>query len=448
MPLSPGSDKLSPADVPPAAGPGSGARLHGWRHPSLLAAAGLSVGAGFAQFSASTALPDIAAAFGQAAEDGSLAARAGLPVTVLGTGLAVIRLASLAAAPLTGLADRRGRRSVLLASAVAGLAVTVVAAASVGFWMFVALFAVARPLHTTTNNLAQVIAGETTTTQHRAQAMALITAGYGLGAGLSGLARAVLGEGRGFRPLFLLAAVPLLAIALYQRVLEEPARFQRVRAARGRVRSLLRHPSAEVRRRLALLSAAAFALTLITGPGNSFVFLYGESFLSMSRGQTAGILLAAGPVGLVGLVAGRALADRLGRVPSALATQLVITAAAVLTYSGGPELLVGGYLLTILSAAATAPAVGAMATELFPTSVRATVTGVLAAVGVVGAVAGLVLFGWLADELGGFGLAAGALAVPVAALTLLYLGLPETRGLELEESAPEDLSPLPQPPAA
>lgn len=437
MPPSSGSDKLTRAAAAPAGG-GPRARLHGWRHPSLLAAAGLSIGAGFAQFSASTALPDIAAAFGEDGAEGSLAAEAGLPVTVLGLGLAIIRLASLAAAPLTGLADRRGRRTILLGSAVAGLAITVVAAASISFWMFVGLFALARPLHTTTNNLAQVIAGETTATGQRAQAMALITAGYGLGAGLSALARAVLGDDVGFRPLFLLAVVPLLAVGVYHRTLEEPERFERVRAVRGRLRSLVRHPSPELRRRLALMSVTTFALTLITGPGNSFIFLYGERFLEMSRGDTAAVVLAAGPVGLVGLLAGRALADRVGRVPSATFTQLAIVGAAVVTYSGGPALLVVGYLLTIFFAAATAPAVGAMATELFPTSVRATVTGLLAGVGVIGAVAGLVLFGVLADALGSFGFAAGAVAVPVGAMTLLYLRLPETRGLELEQSAPEE----------
>jgi hypothetical protein len=43
----------------------------------------------------------------------------------------------------------------------------------------------------------------------------------------------------------------------------------------------------------------------------------------------------------------------------------------------------------------------------------------------------------LADVFGAFPPAAVAVALPAAALALLYALLPETRGLELEESAPE-----------
>lgn len=50
---------------------------------------------------------------------------------------------------------------------------------------------------------------------------------------------------------------------------------------------------------------------------------------------------------------------------------------------------------------------------------------------------GLSLFGFLADSLGNFGVAATLLAVPVALLTTLYLLLPETAGMELDDSAPE-----------
>jgi outer membrane lipoprotein SlyB len=58
----------------------------------------------------------------------------------------------------------------------------------------------------------------------------------------------------------------------------------------------------------------------------------------------------------------------------------------------------------------------------------------LTAAGVIGAVGGLALFGFLADALGRFGTAAVALAAPIILLSMLYLLLPETRGVELDST--------------
>jgi putative MFS transporter len=100
--------------------------------------------------------------------------------------------------------------------------------------------------------------------------------------------------------------------------------------------------------------------------------------------------------------------------------------------------VVAGYLLGILAASAYGPSFGALSAELFPTSVRATVAGWLFGVaGVVGAVTGLVAFGRLADVLASFGGAAVLVAAPVVLASLLFARLPETRGRELEQTAPE-----------
>jgi putative MFS transporter len=99
--------------------------------------------------------------------------------------------------------------------------------------------------------------------------------------------------------------------------------------------------------------------------------------------------------------------------------------------------VVGGYLLVIVAGAAYAPSVGALGAELFPTSVRSTVAGWVTAAGVLGAVIGLVAFGRLADALDSFAAAAALVCAPVVAVSLLFALLPETRGLELEQSAPE-----------
>jgi hypothetical protein len=64
--------------------------------------------AGFALFSPSAALGDVAEQFGHLGEGGTIAEQAGLPGSVLGGGLAVIRLSGLLALPF-GSTGRSGR---------------------------------------------------------------------------------------------------------------------------------------------------------------------------------------------------------------------------------------------------------------------------------------------------------------------------------------------------
>jgi hypothetical protein len=99
-----GASGPSPPGDPGADPSSSQVRLHGWRHPAIVAVAAATVAAGFAQFGATTALGDVARAFGAAGEGTSVVAKVGLSGTTLGVGLAVVRLASLASLPLTATA--------------------------------------------------------------------------------------------------------------------------------------------------------------------------------------------------------------------------------------------------------------------------------------------------------------------------------------------------------
>jgi MFS family permease len=435
----------SPPGDPGADASSSGRRirLHGWRHPAILAVAAATVAAGFAQFGATTALGDVARAFGETRDGTSVVARVGLSGTTLGIGLAIVRLASLASLPLSALADRHGRRRMLLGCVTGGLAVTALAALSPGYWWFVALFAIGRPMLSATNAIAVVVAAEETETRDRAKAIALMTAGYGVGAGLTALVRGVAGDGLGFRGLFALALVPLAAVPLLARRLEEPDRYQRLRAvedpelvaARPAVLGRIR---ADLRPRLWLLAVLAFAIAFVTGPMNTFLFVYAENALGMSRTSTAAmVVLGAAPIGLAGLLLGRWAADRLGRRVTAAGAQALVALAGMLTYSGSRAAVTAGYLLAVLFASAYAPSIGALGSELFPTSVRATAAGWLVASGVLGAVAGLVAFGLLTDALDSFASAAVLICAPVVVTSLLFARLPETRGMELEQSAPD-----------
>jgi MFS family permease len=432
---------LDPSAGGPSAGPDRRLRLHGWHDPAILATGALAAAAGFAQFGATSALADVARSFGKPSPTGSsVAAEVGLSFTVLGVGLGTIRLAALGSLPLAALADRVGRRRVMLGCTALGLAVTALAALSPGYWWFVALFALGRPLLAGTNAISGVIAAEETRSRDRARAIALVTAAWGGGTGLIAVVRGVAGSALSWRGLFLLTLIPLAALPLLSRRLEEPARFERVRdqsgGAPGPGRLLGRAP-AVLRRRLWLICLLITMLGLVTGPANALVFVYSESVLGFPRLATAAMVVAAGILGLGGLVVGRWAADHLGRRVTAGTAQAVIALAAMLTYSGSPAAAIGGYLLAVAAASVFAPAIGALAAELFRTGIRATVAGWMSVGGVLGAVGGLVLFGVLVTSLNDFLIAAAVVALPVLAVSPLYARFPETQGMELEESAPD-----------
>jgi len=396
-----------------------------------LAVAFVAMASGFGQFGAVAALGDVAKAFGHLSHGATLADQAGLSGTVLGAGLAVIRLASLGGLFVTGLADHFGRRELLLWTCAVGLLLTVCAAASPGYWWFVAIFALGRPLLTATNSVSQVSAAELTGSTDRAKAVALVVAGYGVGAGVLAIAHS-LGEGTlGFRGLFALVAVPLVALPLVARRVVETDRFVHVpREARRPVFAPVPRP---YRRRLVTVAALTFAISVMTGPANSFVFFYAENVRHLSGALTAAMVVAAGFTGLAGLLAGRWLADHWGRRPTVALSMGLIAACGILTYSSSDAALFVGYGLGVFSGSIFAPAGGSLANEVFPTSVRASMAGWYVAAGVFGAVVGLLVFGAVADIGNRFSVAAVVTFLPALPFAAVLLLLPETKGTEPEQ---------------
>ncbi len=408
-------------------------RLHHWSDPAIIAVGLIALASGFGQFSVVSALGDVSSQLGHTAPGATIADKIGLSGTSLGAGLAVIRAASLASLPLIGWADRRGRRPVILRVTAIGLLLTILAAASPGYWWFVVVFAFGRPLLSATNALAEVMGAEETGARDRAAAVALVTAGYAVGAGASAVLHSLAAGALGFRGLFALAVVPLGLVAVVARRVEEPSRFTVAEVAATRPTPVLGAVGPRFRRRVVTLCLIAFALSVITGPANSFVFLFAQDVVHQPGYQTASMVIVAGAAGLGGLLAGRWAADRVGRRPTAAVAMVAIAASSTLLYSGTRAALLVGYVLAVLCGGVIAPAVGSLLVELFPTPVRASATGWWVAAGVVGAVVGLVVFGEVADVGERFAVAADIVFLPTAAAGGLFWLLPETKGHEPEE---------------
>ena len=409
-----------------------------WLAGPIVAAALLAMFAGAAQFGFTAIAADVAAEFGEPVPgdaDDPLA-QVGLALTTMGIGFSIVRLASLASLPAAGLADRFGRRRTLLACASLGLTATALAGAAPTFWVLVAFLAISRPLLTSTDVVAAVIAAEETGSSGRSSAIALIGGAYAVGSGFISVVRGLIDPFVGFRGVLALVLVPLLLVPFVARRVTEPPRYAQL-AAGGVVRRRLGAVPVGYRGRLGFLCVITFGVGLVIGPGWTFLFVYGEGVLGASPLGMSAVVLAAGPMGLLGLVLGRWAADHLGRRGAAAGTMAVAAAAAVFAYSAGFPALVTGYLVSITAMAAYTPSGGALDAEVFPTSVRATAAGWLAASGVLGSVAGLVTFGVIIDVAGSFAPAALAVCGPPALLATLYAWLPETRGRDLEQTAPE-----------
>ncbi len=409
-----------------------------WLTPPILAAALLAMFAGAAQFGFTAIAADVAAEFGQPMPEDpdDPLAQVGLALTTLGIGFAIVRLAALASLPASALADRFGRRRTLVAFAGLGLLATALAGAAPTFWVLVALLAVSRPLLTGTNAVAAVVAAEETDSGARTAAIAVVGGAYAVGSGVISVVRGLVDPLVGFRGVLALVVVPLLLLPLVARRVSEPPRYARVRSA-GVARRRLGAVPRGYRRRLGLLCVITVGVGLIIGPTWTYLFVYGEGVLGVEPLGMGALVLAAGPTGLAGLLLGRWAADTLGRRVVAAATMVLGAAAAVLAYSAQTPSLVVGYLGSIVAMSAYTPSGGALDAEVFPTSVRATAAGWLAASSVLGSVVGLVAFGLLIDAAGSFAPAALAVCGPAGLLAVLYAWLPETRGRELEQTAPE-----------
>ena len=410
--------------------------LHSWRDRAVLGVVLAAVAAGFGQFGVVAALGDVAREFGRVTQGATVADEAGLSATVLGAGLAVIRLSSLLALPLTGLADRLGRRTMLLVTITVGLTITVASAASPSYWWFVVVFALGRPFLSATTALAQVVAAEQTSSRDRATAVALVAAGYGVGAGCTAIVHSLASSSLGFRGVVGLAVVPLLLVPLVARWVTEPDRYEVAEAARDHPMPVIGAVGRRFRGRLAIVVLLAFAVSVITGPANTFVFLYAQNVQHLSGGDTAAMVVGSGIAGLGGLLVGRWSADHIGRRPTGALGMVGVAVSATVAYSGGPVALVVGYVLGVLAGSVLAPAGGALLNELFPTGVRASVSGWWLVSGVLGASVGLVVFGAVADAGNRFGLAAVLTFLPTALAAGLFWCVPETRGLEPEELWP------------
>ncbi|QXC63143.1 MFS transporter [Aquihabitans sp. G128] len=355
-----------------------------------------------------------------------------------GTTLAAVRVGVLLSLVLMGLADRHGRKRLLVWSAVGGATAAALGALAPNLWVLGTTQTFSRAFSTAMGLLIAVVAAEEMPAGGRAYAVSVLAMTGALGAGVAVMLQSLAGLAvPAWRVIYV---VPLLVLPWFLRVgdrLPESRRFARPHA---------RARFAGHRARLALLCGTAFFGLLFYAPNTQFQ----NDFLRTEHGFsapmiTAFTLLTGTPAG-IGVVVGGRLADTHGRRLVGVVGTLGGAGLMALGYQlGGPALWVVGVVGSII-AALTVPALAVYGPELFPTGLRAKANGVISLAGVAGSAVGLVLGGRLADHFGRYGPAIALLGLgPVVVVGLVVAFYPETAHLELEELNPEDV-PLPLPP--
>ena len=367
---------------------------------------------------------------------------------------AAVELSALPALGALAIADRRGRRSVLL-WATGGAVLSSEVGALVPSVAWLALTQVlAGALVAAAGIAAVVMAVEEVPEGCRAWSVGVLGMAGGLGAGVPLALLPLAGTGPGgWRWLYALSLLCLPVVARSARHLPESRRWVPAEpwrppptvAGRGSRRSGLAQLglAGSHGRTLALVCAGAALFALFAVPALQFE----TQFLREQRHYSAFAISVleqlSGTLGGLGVLAGGRLADTRGRRPVGIVCVAGATASTLATYLTHAWLMWASATVSQFFLYATAPVIGVYGAELFATKARARSAGLVTAASSAGAVAGLLSMGWLAARMGNLtpGLALLA-AGPVGLVLLLVFAFPESAGASLEDLAGAVTGPL------
>jgi MFS family permease len=361
----------------------------------------------------------------------------------LGVALAVARAGVLVSLVAIALADRWGRRRLILLGIVGACAANLLTAFSPTFEVFTGAQLLNRALVNTVLIVAGIAAVEDAPEGARAFATGRYALALGAGFGLAVvlLPFADLGD-YGWRISFGLSAALVFLLPLIAPHLKETTRYVRVAdrtERRGRVRELFDRAYGA---RFLLLGLAAFLTNVFSAPSSQLTNRYLTHAHDFSHADVALFrAVTAGVPGLVGVLLASRLAESRGRRPVTIVGLLVATGFQAAFYlADGALLLWITPMVAIVAAACAGLALGTLDAELFPTEVRGTSSGFLLVSGVAGSAVGLVLATQLEEVAGGLGPAIALCGIAsLLAAVFVVPRLPETADRRLDDVSPSEV---------
>lgn len=280
------------------------------------------------------------------------------------------------------------------------------------------------------------LVSETWPEQHRGKALGIMQSCWAIGYGLAAIVVAIVLPTLGWRAVFFVGIIPALFTLWIRRSVKEPEMWLKSQGA-----SVASGASGARRAkfplRIAMFLTAMNAATMFAWWGLN---LWVPAYLSLPSTQggiglsttTMSLFIVAMQVGMwLGYVTFGFISDALGRRPTYI-SYLLIAAFLVWYYGFAREpwilLLLGPFVAFFGTGYFSG--FGAVASELFPTSIRATALGVTYNSGrLLSAIAPFIV-GTMAQNRG-FGAAFTLTAVAFIIAAALWLGIPETRGRKM-----------------
>ncbi len=349
-----------------------------------------------------------------------------------GLALASVRLGILLSFGLVALADRRGRRLIMLFTLIAAPIACAFGALAPNLAVLAVTQLVGRPLAICMGILVGIMAAEEMPRSSRAYAVSVLALATGFGAGLCVMALPLAGLGvRAWRLMYVLPLAFLVLVPAVRRHLPESRRFL---APHAEHQTLSGH-----RRRFALLALSGMLLNLLVAPASGFQNRFLRRVRGFSAARISLFTLATNTPGGIGVLVGGRLADTRGRRRVYAVAIVGGTLATVAQFSVAGWPMWAMSLTGAIVGGAGVPAFGAYSSELFPTGLRGKANGGISVFQLAGSSIGLVIVGYLLDQSWSYGsvmalVAVGPLVVAVMVLTLY----PETAHRELEDINPED----------
>jgi len=302
----------------------------------------------------------------------------GIPEDQIAGVTAVVRIGALLAFGISVLADRFGRRRLLLLTILGFTACTFGTGFVQNEEQFVAMQLLARMFITGETMLAVVVLSEELATKDRGWGIGLLGAlgalGHGLAAGVFAFVDVM---PFGWRSLYLIGVVPLLFLAYFRRRLPETRRFEEHRKLQtGSGLSAGLRPIVQLARmypgRVAMLAAALVPFDFVVGTAYTFMPKTLQEVHGYSPGGVTALFLIGGGLGILGNVVAGQAGDRFGRKPVVVTAMLVNLASILAFYNTSGYATPVAWIGAIFSILAIGVLFKALGTELFPTSHRST----------------------------------------------------------------------------